>query len=206
VALAVALAAAGAAEAAPARRLPAPARGDARVEVDRAGRVRLAAREAPLARVLDRLRAATGLATPRLPPAVAGSPVTLVTGPAPLEQVVRRLLRPHGVALVFGPAGAGSRLLAVAVIPAGGRPAAPAAALAPLGEAASAEEDEVIRLGDSLDDPAAVARLEAIAADAASEEVRALARRVLEVRPGGEDEGEELQGDIEPVADPDGSG
>jgi hypothetical protein len=214
-ALAAALAAAGVAEAAPARRPAAPTRGDARVEVDRAGRVHVVARQATLGRALKRLGAATGVAMPALPPHLARAPVTLDAGPAPLERVVRQLLRPHGVALVFGPRQAGSRALGLVVIPAGAAVprTSPAASAPPPGaagadEEAPPEEAEVMALGRSLDDLQAVARLQVIADGRSGlgpeHPARLLARRLLETLPGGVDEDDPDEAP-EAVGDADGA-
>lgn len=207
--LVLAVLAAGPASAVPAG---APASG-VWIERDGAGRVTVRAAGVPLAEVLARLGAATGVSIEPLAPAFGREPVIVEAGPAPVERLVRQLVRPHGLALVYAPRAPRVRMI---VVPAGeGEGQAPPGSARParadggaeparvdgawwrledLGPEAAPEAREaaVLTLGGALDDPAAVALLEAVARGDAGlgpdDPARRLARRVLAVRPGSTEE------------------
>lgn len=176
--------------------------------------VRVKADGLPVAAVLAAVQWATGVTIDSVPADVAAEPVTLDAGPLPLDRVVRQLVRPHGLAAIYNGAG---RLARLVVLPTDtGRDATVNAAigrarvdrepstearvdgawwrLQDLGPEASpgGREAALLALGGALDDPAAVALLEAAADGRAGlpvdDPARRLARRILEVRPGSDEE------------------
>lgn len=182
-----------------------------RVEQDADGRWRVEATGVPLAELLARIGAATGVPITVLSPAVERAPVTVTAGPAPLDRLVRQLVRPNGLAVLYGPGGTPASPVRIVVVPAGGaaHPAVPVPArldvrvggawwrLEDVGPAAEPADREtaVLTLGEALDDPGAVALLEAVArGDAglgADDPARRLARRILEALPGGAGEADQ---------------
>lgn len=177
-------------------------------------RVRVRAADRPVGEVLAAIARATGVAIDPPPAGLAATRVTLDAGPLPLERVVKGLVRPYSVAGIYGRDG---RLTRVVVIPTEGEPrsAAPPATAREREAAAEprvdgawwrmedvgpdvtpeAREAALMTLGGALDDPAAVAILEA-AADgraglAPDDPARRLARRILAVRAGSDEEDEE---------------
>jgi hypothetical protein len=166
------------------------------VAVDAAGHVSIRATRVPLDRLLGAIGRAAGIRISALGP-LHQAPVTLHAGPQPIERLVRWLVRPHGVAALYGRANA-SRVGRLIVVPAtvgpssaAGRASAPAPDRDRVEQdqlASDAAEAELHRLGASLDDPDAVARLEAIAeggpGGSASDALRHLARQILSIRPG----------------------
>ena len=187
--------------------------------------VRVRAEGRPVAAVLQAVERATGVAIDAPPPDVAAAPVTIDAGPLPLDRLVRQLVRPHGLAAIYDRDG---RLARLVVVPTGAeRPGGawevgarwPAEAghgeprslearaggawwrLEDIGPEAPPDRREaaLLALGGALDDPDAVALLEA-AADgraglAEDDPARRLARRILAVRPGVDDEEEAEAGE-----------
>ncbi len=179
--------------------------------------VRVKAAGLPVAAVLAAVQRVTGVAIDAVPEDVAAEPVMLDAGPLPLDRIVRQLVRPNGLAAIYDAAGHLTRLVVLptetghgttvnaAVGGAAGVDREPLAdarvdgawwRLQDVGPETPPEgrEAALLALGGALDDPAAVALLEA-AADgrtglAADDPARRLARRILAVRPGGDDEEE----------------
>ncbi len=185
-----------------------------RVEPHGEGQWRVETTGVSLAALLDRIAAATGVPITMLVPVPEEPPVAVAAGPAPLDRLVRQLVRPHGVAVVYaagrGPRRAPARPVRIVVVPADR--AAPSVAASRVAEVPAAgarwrledlgpsaeparREAAVLALGEALDDPEAVALLKAVAYDdtglAADDPARRLARRLLAVIPGGADEGDE---------------
>lgn len=183
-------------------------RPDFTVTRDRAGRLDVRADGARLADVLAGLSAVAGVPIASLSADLGRSPVTASAGPAPLEQVVRALVRPHGVVVVYGAGREGAAPVAIVVVPAGSaarlqRAAAPADVrpalpdLDDLGPGAdpTGPERAVLALGEILDDPDAVALLETAARGESGldpdDPARLLARSLLSTLPGRADEEDE---------------
>ncbi|HEX7125148.1 MAG TPA: hypothetical protein VF406_05135 [Thermodesulfobacteriota bacterium] len=192
--------------------------------------VRVRADGRPVAAVLAAVERATGVTIDALPPDVAAAPVTIDVGPLPLDRLVRQLVRPHGLAAIYDHGGRLARLVVVPTDvetpgeawQVGARAPAEASSREPsmrepsmqarvdgtwwrledIGPEAppARREAALLALGGALDDPDAVALLEA-AADgraglAEDDPARRLARRILAVRPGvgDEDEAEPSEG------------